>query len=365
VAVLVVGIVAAMVLRAHNAEHDFVTTFSSFRAGRLPWLAVAAAAASVSVIAYGLAQRRLLRAGGADLPAGQVVALALAATGVSAVVPGGVVPAGGWLVGQYRRRAIPTSLAVWAFLAGGFAASVTVLGLLLVGAAIAGVGHPLVIAVSAGVLVVGSAAFVAAVHRLDALQNLVRRHHLRVAGRLVDQASSVIGYRAGVAGGSQVFGYSLANWVFDAVSLVAAFGLVGLKVPWAAILFAYAASQVAGSVVPLPAGLGAVEGGLVGALSLTGTPAGNALVAAVVYRVISYWSVAAIGSVVLVVLTHRSPAPLRAPQAAVVTTATEEEPGPAPLPPQDPLPAAVTTADEALPVVLVGEQALPAARPAA
>lgn len=50
------------------------------------------------------------------------------------------------------------------------------------------------------------------------------------------------------------------------------FGLAGLAVPWRGLLFAYAAGQLAGRVVPLPGGIGGVEGGMLGALTLTGTP---------------------------------------------------------------------------------------------
>jgi hypothetical protein len=48
-----------------------------------------------------------------------------------------------------------------------------------------------------------------------------------------------------------------------------------------------------------------VEGGLVGGLTLTGTPVGQALAAAVVYRVIAYWGVGAVGITVLLAMSRQ------------------------------------------------------------
>ena len=62
------------------------------------------------------------------------------------------------------------------------------------------------------------------------------------------------------------------SWLADAVVLAAAFELAGLAIPWRRLLFAYAASKMGGGLVPLPGGLGGVEGGLLGALALADAP---------------------------------------------------------------------------------------------
>ena len=54
-----------------------------------------------------------------------------------------------------------------------------------------------------------------------------------------------------------------------------------LSVPWRGLLFAYAA----GRLVPLPGGIGGVEGGMLGALTLTGTASVAAPAAVIVYQV--------------------------------------------------------------------------------
>ena len=78
--------------------------------------------------------------------------------------------------------------------------------------------------------------------------------------------------------------------------LVGCFGLAGLPAPWRGLLFAYAAGQLAGRLVPLPGGLGGREGGALDALTLTGTPAARVAVVVIVYRVAGYWANGATGT---------------------------------------------------------------------
>jgi uncharacterized protein (TIRG00374 family) len=139
------------------------------------------------------------------------------------------------------------------------------------------------------------------------------RHHAGRPGRILDRvashAASTMGFRARLAGGSEVLGLSLANWALDVFVLVAAFGLLGLPIPWRAVLFAYAAAQVAGSLAPLPGGVGFVEGGMIGAFALAGSGVGDAIAATVIYRAITWWLVAAVGTGTLVLVSRRDPRP--------------------------------------------------------
>ncbi len=223
----------------------------------------------------------------------------------------GTAPASGWLVGQYRRRRVPMPLALWAVLAGGFAATVSVLTLLLAGAAAAGlIGVPATVG-CAVLLAGGTAGLVVAAHHLSSVEDWLGRHRrlpgVGLAERIAGRAAEVAGFRATVPGGAQVFALSLGNWGMDVLCLVAAFAGLGLPVPWRAVLFAYATAQVAGSLAPVPGGIGFVEGGMIGAFALTGTPAAAAAVATIVYRLITTFGVAGVGSVTLLAITHREP----------------------------------------------------------
>ena len=137
--ILVVVALVVLASRLHSTEHDLATAYRHFGFGtRFPWLVLALGSEAISFLCYAQVQRLLLRAGGAHLTRRTMLALAVAATGLTNLVPGGTAPASGWLVGQYRRRAVPMPLALWSVLAGGFAATVSILLLLLVGAAVAG-----------------------------------------------------------------------------------------------------------------------------------------------------------------------------------------------------------------------------------
>jgi len=325
--VVVLGVVVAALLRAHSALHGFASAFDSFRVQRLPWLALAYGAEGASFACYALVQRRLLHAGGVTLTRRTMVGLAVAATGITNLVPGGTAPASGWLVGQYRRRDIPVPLALWVVLAGGFAAAVSILFLLLVGAAVAGLLSPLEAVGCAVIGVVGAGAVVVGTHHVAAIDAWLDAHPHRGLGvlrRAAHGVSSVTRFRVSVPTGVGVLVLSVANWALDVWCLVAAFAVLDRPVPWHAVLFAYA-------VAPVPGGIGFVEGGMVGAFALVGTAPGPALAAIVVYRAVTCWSVAAVGSLTLVALSHR-PA-RRAQPVALRHHAAEPRPAPPGAPP--------------------------------
>lgn len=305
-AAVMLAVVVAVILRVPSAASEFVSAFGHFRSDRLPWLVAAAVLETASLACAALAQRRLLKAGGVRIPFAELLALTVASTAVVDLIPAGIAAASGWLVEQYHLRSAPIPLAVWTVLATGFAATVTALGLLLSGAWVAGVWTTLGLAISATVLAVGSCAFVFVAHRLPRFEGrLEGRLHNKVVTTVIQVLERVAEYRISVPGGATVLAFSVANWLLDAGCLVMAFMLVGFAVPWQSLLFAYAASQVAGGFSFLPAGIGAVEGSMVGAFVLTGTPAAVALVATLIYRVIAYWMVAGVGAAIFVMLTRR------------------------------------------------------------
>jgi hypothetical protein len=91
-------------------------------------------------------------------------------------------------------------------LADGFAASVTILALLLAGAAAANLGSPVLLTAAAVVLIAGSAGFVAAAHRADAVTDWLRAHypHARRTRWLAGVAAGLSGPRAGYRHGTAV-----------------------------------------------------------------------------------------------------------------------------------------------------------------
>jgi len=89
---------------------------------------------------------------------------------------------------------------------------------------------------------------------------------------------------------------AVAYWLFDVLTLFAALAAFGHVASFWAIAMAYLIGLIANSL-PVPGGFVVVEGGLVGMLDLFGVAPGTTVVAAVVvYRAISLWVPAVIGS---------------------------------------------------------------------
>lgn len=80
------------------------------------------------------------------------------------------------------------------------------------------------------------------------------------------------------------FGY----WFFDNAVLWATFNAFGEQPAITVILMAYLLGQL-GGLIPIPGGVGGVDGGLVGAFVVYGLPAGGAVIAVLTYRVILFW----------------------------------------------------------------------------
>jgi uncharacterized protein (TIRG00374 family) len=71
--------------------------------------------------------------------------------------------------------------------------------------------------------------------------------------------------------------------------LLAALAAVGCQPRPSLVLVAFATALILGMIPITPGGLGFVEAGLTGTLTLAEVPAGEAALAALVYRLASYW----------------------------------------------------------------------------
>ena len=82
---------------------------------------------------------------------------------------------------------------------------------------------------------------------------------------------------------------AIAWWAFDISVLWACFHAFGDETPSiAVIVMGYYLGQVA-NVLPLPGGIGGVEGGMIGAFIAFDVPGGLAVVAVLTYRAFSFW----------------------------------------------------------------------------
>jgi uncharacterized membrane protein YbhN (UPF0104 family) len=77
-------------------------------------------------------------------------------------------------------------------------------------------------------------------------------------------------------------------WAMDIVTLWACLRAFGGHPPLAALVMAYFVGQL-GNLLPLPGGIGGVDGALIGALVGFGTPTGLAIAGVLAYRGFSFW----------------------------------------------------------------------------
>jgi len=99
--------------------------------------------------------------------------------------------------------------------------------------------------------------------------------------------------------------FALGNWLFDYLALLAAIIAVGSRPRPSLVLLAYSASMVLAMIPITPGGLGFVEAGLTGLLALAGVTAGDAVLAVLAYRLVSFWLPLPAGGVAAVLHRRR------------------------------------------------------------
>jgi uncharacterized protein (TIRG00374 family) len=81
---------------------------------------------------------------------------------------------------------------------------------------------------------------------------------------------------------------ALAYWGFNIATLWACFHAFGDPPPWPVIVMAYFVGFL-GNLLPLPGGIGGVDGGMIGAFAAFGVPLPLVVPAVLAYRVLTFW----------------------------------------------------------------------------
>jgi uncharacterized protein (TIRG00374 family) len=92
---------------------------------------------------------------------------------------------------------------------------------------------------------------------------------------------------------------------FDYLALLAALRAVGADPRPSLVVLAYTAGELLALVPFTPGGLGFVEAGLVGMLTLAGVPAADAVTATLLYRLVAYWLPIPAGGVAYLLFRRR------------------------------------------------------------
>jgi putative heme transporter len=98
----------------------------------------------------------------------------------------------------------------------------------------------------------------------------------------VREALAITRERDGALAGAVIW------WYCDILTLWAAFHAFGQPPPFVALVMSYFVGMLA-NLLPLPGGIGGVDGGMIGALIAFGVDEGLALVAVLTYRAFAFW----------------------------------------------------------------------------
>jgi uncharacterized protein (TIRG00374 family) len=149
---------------------------------------------------------------------------------------------------------------------------------------------------------IGLTVFLAALAAARAAEQIAARlRRPRVAATLFSLASGVRATRAELRRGDPKLVGALAYFAFDVGTLWATFAAIGVHPPIAALAMAHLVGQLAGSI-PVPGGIGFVDGGLVAALVLYGADLAPATAAVLLYRAIALGLPAILGTIAFLVL---------------------------------------------------------------
>jgi uncharacterized membrane protein YbhN (UPF0104 family) len=288
----------ALLLAVGLAVPDLRDVLTRVAHAQIGWLVLALGLEIASCLGYVAIIRLVLRRG----PAQQVRWLAWAEMAFGAVVPVG--GAGGLAVGAWAMRAwglawsrIANRSAVIFLLTS--AVNAAVLALAGIGVAVGLDGHRRTVAMGWVPAAMGIAA-IAAFVLLPRLEGRLQRRGAWGAGR----TSAALSRLAGWVRDTEAIAFrrdlrvlgSIGYLLFDIAVLWACLRSVGARPPLFALVVGYQVGYLA-NLLPIPGGVGVLEGGLLGALLLYGLPAAPTAAAVVLYHAIALW-VPAIGGTV-------------------------------------------------------------------
>ncbi|MCX6371735.1 MAG: flippase-like domain-containing protein [Actinobacteria bacterium] len=231
----------------------------------------------------------------------------LAGNAFSRIVPGGAAAGGAMQFDMLRQAGIGSTWAATSITAVSLISTATLLGLpilsitviLVTGASVERnlfrVGSIAVVVCLA--TIAGGAVLLFADRPLLWLGSVIQRARNRLLrkrpplvglpDRLVDERDLI--RRVLGAGWWKALLYSAGNWLLDLTALLIALAAVGAQPRASVVLLAYVVAAFLGMIPITPGGLGFVEAGLVGTLGLAGIGTDQALLATLVYRLVSYW----------------------------------------------------------------------------
>ena len=330
VAIIAVAVMAAAAAAERSRLAGSLTVLS-----RLHWalVPVGILLEAVSMGAFAAMFRLLLSRGHVRPARTSMLASVYAANAMSVSVPlAGPGLAAAYLFRRFTSLGAGALLAGWALLAGAVISSVAWVLLLIGGGLASGRTLALAVAVPCVALALIVAALIGLAARRPRLRSAIERYlaqALKLGARLLRWPATdpMLALRAWAQrfGALRISpstwalatGDALVNWLADAAVLIVSILAVGAAVPWRDMLLVYLAGVGAQTLALTPGGLAVTEGAISVALVASGLRVGQAVAAAVLYRLISFWLIAAVGWLILLIMRVRAPAAETAPEPAL------------------------------------------------
>ncbi len=280
------------------------TTWNRLAQGNVYWLAVALALEALSFLSYVVLFRAVFVDSSSRIgwrESYQITMAGLAATRLFAAAGAGGIALTAWALrraGMDARTLASRMIAFMALLYGVYMGTLVIDGLGLY-FGIWAESAPFAITVVPAIFGAGAIALFAAMSALPGdFDRLVARWTSGTgrAGGLARRLATVpsaasSGIRAAIAmlraREVSLLG-ALGWWGFDIATLWACFHAFGASPNKAVIVMAYFVGWIA-NTLPLPGGIGGVEGGMIGALTAFGVDFETAVVAVLAYRAFSFW----------------------------------------------------------------------------
>lgn len=274
------------------------------------WLGAAVLAAVASMHSFARIQRTLLASAGVHVKQWRSEAAFYAANSLSTTLPGGPVISATFLFRQQRLWGASTVVASWQLVMSGVLQAVGLALLGLGGAFFLGAkNNPFSLLFTIGGFVALLLLAQAVASRPELLEgigirvlswfNSVRRKPPELGlvkwRELLAQMESVSLGRRDLA---VAFSWSMFNWIADVACLGFAAYAAGDHASLAGLTVTYAAARAVGTIPLMPGGLLVVEAVMVPGLVSAGMTLPNAVSAVLIYRIVSWVLLAAIGWVV-------------------------------------------------------------------
>jgi putative heme transporter len=299
-----VGVAFWVLSSKTNELSGFGTLFRTFD---WYWLGPAVAAEIGSYVCFSAMQFELLKAGHLRAPWTPLVKLSFASQALTNSLPVGNAVASVYGFRWFRRFGADNTLAVWA-LAGTLVAAFVSLSLLaVIGLGVAseqGASYDLVpVLIGTFVIMLGIGSLFVYERPLHAVLSGGLWASVKLTGRprgdtaaQIDRAMAwMTAVRLSWGQIGRIITWGTVNWILDCACFAMMFVAIDAPIPWTGLLLAYGAGQLAATLPITPGGLGVVEGSITVALVAFGGAETSTADAVLLYRVVSFWMILAIG----------------------------------------------------------------------